>query len=141
MQSINLPIPWSKVVYHSVDKNNSLEIFCWIPKREIHRMHDLGFATDRVVELCSRDGLEVKVYSYDFLQPLEIDLGIEPKKIFEAYLFLFQNKIIPTHGYADFDMVLTVAQKMRFTSNPVISEEDQFLFQCFIPFFAPREKE
>ena len=84
---ISLP---EKRAYYPASKNEPDYLLCWIPAAELAELASEG----RVARDISGDypgGLEIEVSASAF-EDVELDLGVEPKTLRQAYVRLFERK-------------------------------------------------
>jgi hypothetical protein len=89
----------SKRAYYPASENERDQLLCWIPEEELQRMVRFGQITPDVLEDYP-DGLEFEVTQAAF-DEFEIDLGVSPEAIQEAYAYHRERGEIPETGAVD----------------------------------------
>jgi len=98
----------SKRAYYPASENEPDHLLCWIPEEELQRMARFGQITPDVLEDYP-DGLEFEVSQAAF-DEFEIDLGVSPEAIKEAYAYHREQGEIPETGAVDGAALESAAQ-------------------------------
>jgi len=88
-----------KRAYYAASENEQDEVLCWIPEEELARMARFGQIAPDVLEDYP-DGLEIEV-SQEAFDEFEIDLGIRPEAIKQAYAYYRKRGELPESGVVD----------------------------------------
>jgi len=88
-----------KRAYYPASEYEQDELLCWIPEEELARMARFGQITPDVLEDYP-DGLEVEV-SREAFDEFEIDLGISPEAIKQAYAYYRERGELPESAVVD----------------------------------------
>jgi len=99
----------SKRAYYPASENERDQLLCWIPEEELQRMVRFGQITPDVLEDYP-DGLEFEVTQAAF-DEFEIDLGVSPEAIQEAYAYHRERGEIPESGSVDGAALESAAQE------------------------------
>jgi hypothetical protein len=99
----------SKRAYYPASENERDQLLCWIPEEELQRMVRFGQITPDVLEDYP-DGLEFEVTQAAF-DEFEIDLGVSPEAIKEAYAYHREQGKIPKSGSVDGAALESAAQE------------------------------
>ena len=92
---MKISIP-SERAYYLASENEPDRLLCWIPEEELQRMVRFGQITPDVLEDYP-DGLEIEVSQAAF-DEFEVDLGVSPEAIKEAYAYHREQGKIPESG-------------------------------------------
>jgi hypothetical protein len=82
--------------YYPASKNEPDRLLCWIPTQELETMVEDGQVRSDILEDYP-DGLEVEVSEQAF-DEFELDLGVEPDALLEAYANLLERNALPESG-------------------------------------------
>ena len=99
----------SKRAYYPASKYEHDQLLCWIPEEELQRMVRFGQIAPDVLDDYP-DGLEVEVSQAAF-DELEIDFGVSPEAIRQAYAYHRGRKALPESGVVDGATLERVAQE------------------------------
>ena len=99
----------SKRAYYPASTYEQDQLLCWIPEEELQRMVRFGQIAPDVLDDYP-DGLEVEVSQAAF-DEFEIDLGISPEAIQQAYAYHRARKALPESGVVDGATLERVAQE------------------------------
>ena len=99
----------SKRAYYPASENEPDHLLCWIPEEELQRMAQFGQITPDILEDYP-DGLEIEVSQAAF-DEFEIDLGVSPAAIKEAYAYHREQGDIPKSGSVDGAALESAAQE------------------------------
>jgi hypothetical protein len=99
----------SKRAYYPASTYEQDQLLCWIPEEELQRMVRFGQITPDVLDDYP-DGLEIEVSQAAF-DELEIDFGVSPEAIRQAYAYHRGRKALPESGVVDGATLERVAQE------------------------------
>lgn len=85
--------------YYPASRNEPYHLLCWIPVEELERMVQDGHAPPEILDDYP-DGLEVEVSTSAFSE-LDIDIGVSPEAIQEAYARFQTEGQLPPSGIVD----------------------------------------
>ncbi len=93
---MKIRMPASRAVYPA-SRNEPGRLLCWIPRHEVEQLVAEGRVKADVLEYYP-SGLEVRVSRAGF-DELGLDLGIDPKMLYEGYQALRKARALPESGF------------------------------------------
>jgi hypothetical protein len=92
---MKIRMPATRAVYPA-SRNEPDRLLCWIPRQEIEPLAAEGRVKPEVLEYYP-SGLEVRLSRQGF-EEFGLDLGVAPKRLYEAYRALRQAGALPASG-------------------------------------------
>lgn len=93
---MKIRLPASRAIYPA-SRNEPDRLLCWIPRHELEQLAIEGRVKPEVLEYYP-SGLEVRVSRPGF-DEFGLDLGVDPKVLYEAYRALRQAGALPSSGF------------------------------------------
>jgi len=92
---MKIRLPATRAVYPA-SRNEPDRLLCWIPRHELEQLAAEGRVKPEVLEYYP-SGLEVRVSRLGF-EEFGLDLGVDPRRLYEAYRALRQARALPASG-------------------------------------------
>ena len=93
---MKIRMPATRACYPA-SRNEPDRLLCWIPRHELEQLAAEGRVKPEVLEYYP-SGLEVRVSRQGF-EEFGLDLGLDPKQLYEAYRTLRQAGALPASGF------------------------------------------
>jgi hypothetical protein len=92
---MKIRMPATRACYPA-SRNEPDRLLCWIPRHELEQLAAEGRVKPEVLEYYP-SGLEVRLSRQGF-EEFGLDLGVDPKQLYEAYRALRQANALPASG-------------------------------------------